>query len=54
MEVYEVGTAVNRVVNDDASLVSPVDPDASPEPVAPPKPKRAKPAKDDDGQQSLF
>lgn len=54
MEVYEVGTAVNRVVNDDASLVAPVDPDAPPEPAPPPKPKRAKPAKDDDGQGMLF
>jgi putative SOS response-associated peptidase YedK len=52
MEVYEVGTAVNKVVNDDARLTAPADPNAEPEPVAPSK--RVKPAKEDDGQGMLF
>ncbi|MDB5602148.1 MAG: hypothetical protein JWN71_4192 [Xanthobacteraceae bacterium] len=54
MEVYEVGTAVNRVVNDDVSLTEPVDPNAPPEPVAPLRPKRAKAVPEDDGQGMLF
>jgi putative SOS response-associated peptidase YedK len=47
MEMFEVGSAVNRVINDDPSLI---EPGTTPEP--PPAKKRA--AKEDTGQASLF
>ena len=54
---YEVSTEVNRVANDHAQLILPVDAGGAP-PSAPPskkpaRPKREKPA-DDDAQGSLF
>jgi putative SOS response-associated peptidase YedK len=56
LEVYEVSTAVNRVVNDSAALIAPVPagaPQAGANPPAP-KEKKAKQPKPSDGQASLF
>jgi putative SOS response-associated peptidase YedK len=62
LEAFEISTAVNRVVNDDARLIEPVVAGA-PEPKPVPKPVSEKPAakkasarraKKDDGQGALF
>ena len=52
MEVFEISPAVNRVANDSAELIVPVDPNAVPD-APPPKPKARKRI-EDDGQASLF
>jgi hypothetical protein len=56
LEVYEVSSAVNRVVNDSASLIAPVPAGAAQAATNPPiaKEKKAKPPKPSDGQASLF
>jgi len=56
LEVYEVSTAVNRVVNDSAALIAPVPAGAAQAAVNPPtaKEKKAKQPKPSDGQASLF
>ncbi|HWS11139.1 MAG TPA: SOS response-associated peptidase [Xanthobacteraceae bacterium] len=59
LEVYEVSTAVNRVVNDSAALIAPVPAGAVQSAVSPPadkekKEKKAKQPKPSDGQASLF
>jgi len=51
IEAYEVSSAVNRTANDSAALVEPL---REPEVEEPAPPKRAKKAKPDDGQASLF
>jgi hypothetical protein len=52
-EAHEVSTAVNRTANDMAALIEPVAPGTA-EPPAEKPPPRAKKAKEDDGQASLF
>ena len=56
LEVHEVSTAVNRVVNDSAALTAPIPAGAAPAAVNPPavKEKKAKQPKPTDGQASLF
>jgi hypothetical protein len=56
LEVYEVSTAVNRVVNDTAALIAPVLAGAAPAATSPPaaKEKKLKQPKPSDGQASLF
>ena len=56
LEVHEVSTAVNRVVNDSAALIAPIPAGAAPAAVNPPavKEKKAKQPKPSDGQASLF
>jgi putative SOS response-associated peptidase YedK len=56
LEVYEVSTAVNRVVNDSSALIAPVPAGAAQAAVNPPtaKEKKAKQPKPSDGQASLF
>ena len=59
LEVYEVSTAVNRVVNDSAALIAPVPAGAAPAAMNPPdakekKEKKIKQPKPSDGQASLF
>ena len=56
LEVYEVSTAVNRVVNDSAVLIVPVPAGAAQAAVNPPavKEKKGKQPKPSDGQASLF
>ena len=51
IEAYEVSSAVNRTANDSAVLMEPL---REPEVEEPAPPKRAKKAKPDDGQASLF
>jgi putative SOS response-associated peptidase YedK len=51
IEAYEVSSAVNRTANDTAVLMEPL---REPEVEEPAPPKRAKKAKPDDGQASLF
>jgi putative SOS response-associated peptidase YedK len=51
-EAYEISTAVNRVANDDASLIAPAPPE-QPQVAAPPQQQPRK-AKADDRQSSLF
>jgi len=51
IEAYEVSSAVNRTANDSAALIEPL---REPEAEEPAPPKRAKKAKPDDGQASLF
>ena len=55
LSAMPVSTRVNRVANDDASLLEPVDP-ASPDTPEPPKPaaRRSRKSKADDGQADLF
>jgi hypothetical protein len=55
LEVYEVSTAVNRVVNDSAALIAPLPADAAPV-SEPAKEKKARPqkSKPPDDQASLF
>jgi len=54
LEAYEISTAVNRTANDNPKLLAPVGATA-PAPGKPPaRPPRAKRAKKDDGQTSLF
>jgi putative SOS response-associated peptidase YedK len=59
LEIYEVSTAVNRVVNDSAVLIAPVPAGAAPAATNPPdakekKEKKIKQPKPSDGQASLF
>jgi putative SOS response-associated peptidase YedK len=56
LEVYEVSTAVNRVVNDSAALIAPVPAGAAQAAVKPPaaKEKKLKQPKPSDDQASLF
>jgi len=54
LEVYEVSPAVNRVANDDARLIEPVSAVAASAVAAPPAPAKAKSAKKNDDQPSLF
>ena len=56
LEVHEVSTAVNRVVNDSAALIAPVPAGAAQAAMNPPavKEKKAKQPKPSDGQASLF
>ena len=53
LEAFPVSAAVNRVANDNPQLLDPVS-EATPEPEAPAKSARARRAKKDDGQASLF
>ena len=53
-EAIAIGPAINKVANDDASVQTPLDDAAAPEP-PPARAPRAKPSRpDDDGQGSLF
>jgi putative SOS response-associated peptidase YedK len=56
LKVYEVSTAVNRVANDSAALITPVPAGAAPAAASPPaaKEKKAKQPKPSDDQASLF
>jgi putative SOS response-associated peptidase YedK len=56
LEVYEVSTAVNRVINDSAALIASVPAGAAPEAVSTPaaKEKKVKQPKPSDDQASLF
>jgi hypothetical protein len=56
LEVYEVSTAVNRVVNDSVALIAPVPAGAAPAAMNPSavKEKKAKQPKPSDDQASLF
>jgi putative SOS response-associated peptidase YedK len=56
LEVYEVSTAVNRVVNDSAALIAPVPAGTAPAAVSAPaaKEKKVKQPKPSDDQASLF
>jgi putative SOS response-associated peptidase YedK len=54
LEAYEVSTAVNRATNDGAALIAPAGPDAAGAPGSDARGRKAKPAREPDGQASLF